>query len=358
MRLAHTQYKTRYRGTLVLYSALTKRTHGKAMNRLRRIGGPPVMEGEGTTQSAAAADDNELSKATNRLTFYVDCYWIAIWANVVLYVCYVFWALTASPYVHTYLLPAGQPGTLTSQWWSGDFFATGSLAALIVLLMSSAWLAAHPLERRAILSHLIILGVGFLYYLAILCFVFSYPLARANVPSAENAANPANDARWCCVNYNLGGCPNSPNVHAVPALAGYGCNPGLSQVDLIPSGTYIFKLVGLVLALVFMLIDGLYVGFIWRGAVQDVDRALGKGIPATPDASASAGQTTVTVTTTQQQEQTQLGIRSALRSAGASSVRPMLQAPRATAASQIVPAPVASQAGGHGRVPKLSVRIK
>lgn len=317
------------------------------MNRLRRIGGPPVVEGETTINV-----DDGLSKATNRLTFYVDCYWIAIWANVVLYVCYVFWALTASPYLHTYLLPAGQPGTLTSQWWSGDFFATGSLSALIVLLMSSAWLAAHPLERRALISHLIILGVGFLYYLAILCFVFSYPLARANVPSAENSANPANDARWCCVNYNLGGCPNSPNVHAVPALAGYGCNPGLSQADLIPSGTYIFKLVGLVLALVFMLIDGLYVGFIWRGAVQDVDRALSKGIPTETQAAATSGggDTTVTVTTTQQQEQSQMGIRSALRSA----MRPMLQAPRA----QIVPTPVASQAGGHGRVPKLSVRIK
>jgi len=321
------------------------------MNRLRRIG-PPVVEGEG----ASGANDEELAKATNRLTFYVDCYWIAIWANVVLYVCYTFWALTASPYLHTYLLPAGQPGTLTSQWWSGDFFATGSLAALSVLLMSSAWLAAHPLETRAIRWHLIILGVGFLYYLAILCFVFAFPLARANVPSAENSANPANDARWCCVNYNLGGCPNSPNVHAVPALAGYGCNPGLSQADLIPSGTYILKVVGLVLALVFMLIDGLYVGFIWRGAVQDVDGALSKGIP-TADATTTSNDTVITVTTTQQQEQqqTQFPIRAALRSAAAAAgMRPMLQAPRA----QIVPAPVASQAGGHGRVPKLSVKIK
>lgn len=324
------------------------------MNRLRRIGGPPVIEGEG------GADDDELNKATNRITFYKDCYWIAIWVNVVLYVIYVFWALTASPYLHTYLLPAGQPGTLTNQWWSGDFFATGSLAALAVIITSSAWLAAHPLERRALYSHLVILGVGFLYYLAILCFVFSYPLARANVPSAENSANPANDARWCCVNYNLGGCPNSPNVHAVPALAGYGCNPGLSQADLIPSGTYIFKLVGLVLALVFMLIDGLYVGFIWRGAAQDVDRALKKGIPdaataptLSPNGGGGGGTTVIVTTKEEQNQQMQSGIKTAVRS-GPLVMRPMLQAPL----TQIVPAPVASQGGRHGRVPKLSVRMK
>lgn len=299
------------------------------------------------------ADTSRLKRATDALASYVSIYRVALWINAVLLVIYLFWALTASDYVFTYLLPAGHPGALTSQRWSGDFFTTGSLAALFVLILSGAEVAARPTQGKGLGIHLILLLLWFLYYLCVICFVWSFTLAKANAPEAGNAMNPANDPRYCCVNFNLGGCPNSPNPSASPALAGYGCTPGLGQADLIPNGVYLFKFAGLLIALVFMLIDGIYAGFILRGAVREVEAAIKSTLPATSGPVIAPPEGGYVIDNTQQMQPAQAasGIRSSLRSA---TPKPMLlSAPRhqqqAREAAHRVQAPLT--------VPKLSVRI-
>jgi len=286
---------------------------------------------------AHMSDTGRLKRATDALTSYVNIYWFALWVNTVLLICFLYWALTASNYVYTYLLPAGQAGTLTSQRWSGDFFCTGSLAALIILIMSGAWVAAHPAHGWGLTVHLVILLIGFIYYLCVVAFVWSFPLAKANSPHGDNAQNPANDPRYCCVNFNLGGCDNSPNPLASPPLPGYGCTPGVGQADLIINGVFLFKFCGLIVALVFMLIDGIYVGFILRGAVHECDAAIKAALSENGD---------TTTTTTDD-------------AAAASSIRTVIRAPILQGLSMKNPS--SSPVRHHQQttvVPKLSTRIK
>lgn len=292
-------------------------------------------------------EPSRLKRATDALSSYVTIYRVALWINTVLLIGYLFWALTASNYVFSYLLPAGHPGALTSQRWSGDFFVTGSLAALFVLILSGAEVAARPTQGKGLTVHLILLLVWFLYYLCVICFVWSFTLAKANAPEAGNALNPANDPRYCCVNYNLGGCPNSPNPSASPALAGYGCTQGLGQADLIPNGVYLFKFAGLLIALVFMLIDGIYAGFILRGAVHEVEAALKSGLPNAPPEGGY-----VIDNTQMQPAPAASGIRSSLRSTVSPPKPMLLSAPR-----QQKPREAAHRVQAPLTVPKLSVRI-
>jgi hypothetical protein len=168
----------------------------------------------------------------------------------------------------------------------------------------------------------VLILIGFIYYLCVVCFSWSFLLAKANSPQADNVDNSANDPRFCCVNFNLGGCPNSPNPSASPPLAGYGCTPGLGQADLIPNGVFVFKFAGTIIALVFMLIDGIYAGFILRGAVHELDAAIKSAMPA---ADVPVPEEGYVVNNTQQLQATKQ-IRSGLRSGP---VKPMLlQAPR------------------------------
>jgi hypothetical protein len=220
-------------------------------------------------------DPTAKQRAQDSLEFYCNLYWAALFVNTVLLVCYLFWALTASNFQHTYFAPPAQPGTLSSQRWSADFFATGSLAALFVLIISGAWVVSKPLRGQGLFIHFVLLIIAFLYYLVVLCFIWSFQLARANVPSADNAGNSANDARWCCVNYNLGGCPNSPNNNVLPHIPGFPCTPGgIGQADLIPDGVFVMKFCCLIIALVLMLIDAMYMVFVIRGAIRDCIEAI------------------------------------------------------------------------------------
>lgn len=326
--------------------------------------------------SGGKGDGGRLKRATSALTSFVNIYWIAICINAVLLMMFLFWALTASTYKYTYLLPAGRPGSLTSQRWSGDFVCTGSLVALFALILSAAWVAAHPTHGWGLTVHLILLLLEFLYYLSVISFVWSFLLARSNVPAADNADNPSNDARYCCVNYNLGGCDNSPNSAASPALAGYGCTPGLGQADLIVNGVFLFKFCGTIIALVFMLIDGIYVGFILRGAANECNAAIKALLPKqqqqqeeeeqSPEPDIKPPDGGYVITTTQQQRQPALpsappfesqpaSSASAIRSGMRSPAKPMLSLPiryPATTASN-----ARQQQTPQALVPKLSMRI-
>jgi len=230
---------------------------------------------------------DRLKRGQDSLETYCTVYWIALFVNAALLCVYLYLALTPSNFTFTYFLPAGHPGSLTSQRWTADFFATGSTVALLFLLLSGAWVVAHPMGKRGLAVHLVLLLILFIYYTVVVAFIWSFPLAKSNVPSGDNAGNPSNDPRWCCVNFNLPGssCPNSPNPSAIPPLPGYQCYTlgnmpaAIGQADLIVNWVYLFKFCGLIIALVFMLIDGVYMVLVLRPAVRECSEALKATLP-------------------------------------------------------------------------------
>jgi hypothetical protein len=286
-----------------------------------------------------------LVRAQNSLKWWCDLYWLALGVNSVLLFCYLFWAMTASKFDHTYFLPAGAPGTLTSQRWSADFVATGSLAALSFLILGGAWVVSHPMGKWSVRTHLIMLLLAFVYYTVVLSAIWSFPLAKANVAVIGNAQNGANDDRYCCVNPGLGGCPNSNNPSASPALSAYGCSLGVGQADLIPNGVFLWKFCGLIIALVFMLVDGMYMMLVLRPAIYECNEAIAAMLPqpqpsAPPlDETDGGGGGEIIVTQGQQQQQQ---YRSSARIA-----KPVLKATFALPARD--PHGIIPRLSGHGR---------
>lgn len=141
-----------------------------------------------------------------------------LFAALVLF--YTFWAVTASTYEHTYLRPATAPtGSLYSQRFTADFFFTGSLLLLFFVPFSFAWLLENPGSGVRQNVHIMFTALLLVYMIVILLFwgIGFYP--NANAGTAGNAANPANDNRWCCVYYTIAGsaCPNTVGCPGVVA---------------------------------------------------------------------------------------------------------------------------------------------
>jgi hypothetical protein len=110
--------------------------------------------------------------------------------------------------------------------------------------LTLAFMVDDPLPSSGrLVFHVILLVMLSLYYLVVMAF-WAFDYAKANEQTAGNAGNPANDPRWCCVNYALS--PMCLNTIACP---------GLSQADLHVDGLFLFKFWYLVAFLVMFGID-------------------------------------------------------------------------------------------------------
>lgn len=163
---------------------------------------------------------------------------------------YTFWALLASTYEHTFLRPATAPtGQLFSQRFSADFFFTGSLLLLFFVPLTMAFLLDNPVSSARQTLHIVLVMLLILYYIVILLFWGIGSYANANVATAGNVYNPANDDRWCCVNFVIAGtsCPNT-----------IAC-PGVTQSMLSVNDVFMYKFWFLLVMIVLLFVDFAFV---------------------------------------------------------------------------------------------------
>ncbi len=158
---------------------------------------------------------------------------IESWATFLLaiYIFAVPYALLTTDTKYTYLEPPAAPGDLISERWNYHFVFSLSLA-LFVFVWWSLYLminAAHVDWRRNV--HVVIVALLMIYFGA-MALTWSVDLAHANAATTQNARNPANDPRWCCVNSGL---PSS-QCHNVPCA-------GVGQGDLLINPAFLWKYV-------------------------------------------------------------------------------------------------------------------
>ena len=176
--------------------------------------------------------------------------WTLTFIFSVLVLFYTFWALLASTYEHTFLRPATAPtGQLFSQRFSADFFFTGSLLLLFFVPLTMAFMLDNPVSSARQTLHIVLVMLLILYYIVILLFWGIGSYANANVASAGNVYNPANDDRWCCVNYVLAGtsCPNT-----------VAC-PGVIQSMLSVNDVFLYKFWFLLVMILLLIVDFAFV---------------------------------------------------------------------------------------------------
>jgi hypothetical protein len=189
--------------------------------------------------------------------------WAFTFAFAALVFFYTFWAVTASTYVHAYNRPATAPtGNLYSQRFSADFFFTGSLLLLFFPALSFAFVLADPTSKPRKTSHTIFGLLLHIYLCVIFIFWWVAFLAHANDASAGNAANPANDDRWCCVNGPSAGliCGNTVT-----------CATGITQDMLTYNDVFVYKFAFLIVFIVLLGVH--YLWFLWKFDTQVIDQS-------------------------------------------------------------------------------------
>lgn len=109
------------------------------------------------------------------------------------------WGLTTwGPNRHSYGLSLPAPGVLVSDHWSPDHMLTMLLIFFFLVPWTLAFMSDAPRREWRRWLHMIGLLVLFLLSIALLG-VDIWHITNANVASADNALNPANDERWCCL---------------------------------------------------------------------------------------------------------------------------------------------------------------
>lgn len=176
--------------------------------------------------------------------------WIWGWITF-LFIYLVVWqwpSLTMNAPQHSYLVSIPSAGSLISDWWSWEHFTGLFLLLLWIVPFSLAFASDSPLTTWRRTLHLVMTFLLFLVMLALL-FWWSVKYEAANDPSAANAENPANDPRWCCVNFAL-----APQ-RCVPISAANLCNPGPGQADLVTAPMFVYRFWFLVVFLLVMILD-------------------------------------------------------------------------------------------------------
>lgn len=184
--------------------------------------------------------------------------WVAVMS--VYLVLWTWWGIAASTYRYEVRQSTGQ---LDSQRWSVDFVFTGTLLFGFVLPLTLAFALDSPLRHGRRVTHAVITVLLFLYGIVIMGFWADY-YRHANDPDAANRNNPANDRRWCNVNYALPGvdCPQTAPT------------PGLVQSQLTVDGVFLWKFWFLVVWLMLLVLDLLATQFLLRGATLAYESEL------------------------------------------------------------------------------------
>lgn len=152
-----------------------------------------------------------------------------IWWWILFMVVYLWvwqWpALTMLAPQYTFLLSLPSPGTLISEWWGRDHFFSLFILLFGAVPLTLAFVTDASLVSSRRVFHLAVVLLSFLLSVVML-FFWSIDWSHANDPTADNAYNPANDPRWCCVNFAL----SPPRCNPITTLNT--CPLGLGQSDL------------------------------------------------------------------------------------------------------------------------------
>jgi hypothetical protein len=198
--------------------------------------------------------------------------WITTFTAIIL--LSVTYGPTASTYKYTFVEPPTAPGTLITERWSYDFIFTASMCMMILAPLTMAYMSdASQMEARRNL-HVIIVVLLMIYFTAV-CVTWSFNAARANQATTANARNPANDPRWCCVNYGLPAseCYNAPCA-------------GVGQGDLVINAVFLFKYVFVWLYVALLAVDLLITLCVFRPRVYEyVETRSGVKKPLLPQPS-------------------------------------------------------------------------
>jgi len=194
------------------------------------------------------------TQTTLRLQSVRTWLWVLIWIMYGYLFLWMFWAITASTYKHEF---AQGTGTLDSERWSVDFVFTGALLLAFVIPLSLGYALDSPLREWRRISHVIVVGILFAFYVVVMAFWADY-YQHANDATAANARNPANDPRWCNLYYSLpgSGCPQTAPT------------PGLVPSMLAPSEVFLWKFWFLVVWLFMLVLDFVLVMIVFRSAVR------------------------------------------------------------------------------------------
>jgi hypothetical protein len=134
-------------------------------------------------------------------------YWgfVGLWGVFLLF--FLFYAPTAAQFPETYQL--APTGTLQSRLWSFHFWVTSLFVVLWLIPLTLAFAIddtkgtmrddGTPIFPRQVFH--IVVSILVLLWIFSSFVVESTYLGTANVGTVENAWNPANDKRWCCVYY-------------------------------------------------------------------------------------------------------------------------------------------------------------
>jgi len=156
--------------------------------------------------------------------------WICVAIDLVLLVIFLFYAPTAANFPYSYTL-SNPPGTLVSQRWSFDFVVVALFSFLIFFPFILLFAADGGGRWRLILFY-VLAGLFLAWFLA--TFIKGcIDWGAANGTAPGNYFNRANDARWCCVYYNLPGAPCGNHI---------ACTPSVSANALAVDGTYLYQI--------------------------------------------------------------------------------------------------------------------
>lgn len=199
------------------------------------------------TRMSASATTNDMRESLGTMKTVL---WtlIFLFAGIVFF--YTFWSLLASTYAHTYQRPATAPtGNLYSQRFSADFFFTGSLLLLFFVPLTLAFVLDNPYSKARQTFHIVFVMLLIIYFVVILLFWGIGFYATANDQTAGNANNPANDDRWCCVNYVIAGTSCDVTVAC----------PGVSQGMLGVNPVFLYKFWFLFVMILLLIVEFAYV---------------------------------------------------------------------------------------------------
>lgn len=192
--------------------------------------------------------------------------WVCIWIFFVLYAPVIFVSGSTGRYRHTYELPRNSPGTLTSDFWSFDWWFSSSMFLMLLLPFSASFMLNAPSKEWRRNMHVFFCISLALYFLPAAC-VWSYNVHWANYPASWNALNPANSQKWCCINRVI-----APTV----CLNDVPCT-GVTQSNLFIYGYFLIKFVG---TWVFVVLCVLEIFVVFYGFIPAVEEfQMEKGLP-------------------------------------------------------------------------------
>lgn len=190
--------------------------------------------------------------------------WVFALIFFIAYLVFAFFAPPAQQFTHTFLLvfsPQTQPGVLTSQRFSFDFWIVAFYAVLpfipftlLFALNDTKGTRSNDGQRVWLvwqLVHIIFVVVWLIWMAATLVWL-SINWAHANVSESSNYYNPANDIRWCCVYYNL---PGAPCYNALYPSGQQACNPGVGAPQLTLNNVFLYQFAFHIIFTVLMIVD-------------------------------------------------------------------------------------------------------